>query len=70
VAAGKPVSNAVFAAIPVTAFRLREDGALPKVELMVREVAKSAPTRMVLSETMVRRLYDDFAPYRDVLARP
>jgi serine/threonine-protein kinase len=70
VAAGKPVSNAFVAAIPPSAFVLREDGSLPKIELLVKEAAKTSVTRIVLSETMVRRLYDDFAPWRDVLARP
>ena len=71
VAAGKPVSNAFVAALPPTAFIPREDGALPKVELLVRDASRNgAITRIVLSESLVRRLYDDFAPWRDALARP
>jgi hypothetical protein len=71
VTAGKPVSNAFVAAIPPTAFILREDGGLPRVELLVKEASRPGTvTRIVLSEAMVRRLYDDFAPWRDALARP
>jgi len=70
VSAGKAVSNAFVAAIAPSALVLREDGGLPKIELVIKETTRPAPTRIVLSETMVRRLYDDFAPWRDVLARP
>ncbi len=71
VSAGKPVPNAFVATLPPTAFIPREDGKLPKVELLVRDAMRNgAVTRIVLSETMVRRLYDDFAPWRDALARP
>jgi hypothetical protein len=64
------VSNAFVAAIPPSAFVLREDAPCRKIELLVKEASRPTITRIVLSETMVRRLYDDFAPWRDVLARP
>ncbi|WP_434479336.1 serine/threonine-protein kinase [Gemmatimonas sp.] len=71
VAAGKPVPNEIVALVAPAAFMPREDGSLPKIEVVVRDAARgSAVTRIALSDGLVRRLYDDFAPWRDAIARP
>ncbi|MCC6433304.1 MAG: serine/threonine protein kinase [Gemmatimonadaceae bacterium] len=71
VAAGKPVPNSIVATLSPTTFVPRDDGTLPTIELLVHDAAKGgAVTRVTLSESLVRRLYDDFAPWRDALARP
>ncbi len=70
-AAGKPVPNEIVALVSPAAFMPREDGSLPKIEVVVRDAARgSAITRIALSDGLVRRLYDDFAPWRDAIARP
>jgi hypothetical protein len=70
-AAGKPVPNTIVAVLAPTTFIPREDGTLAKFELRVRDASRNgAVTRIVLSESLVRRLYDEFAPWRDALARP
>lgn len=70
-AAGKLVPNAFVATLSPTTFVPREDGSIPKFELQVHDASRGgAVTRIVLSESLVRRLYDDFAPWRDALARP
>ena len=69
--AGRPVPNAFVATIPPTAFLPRDDGSLPKIELLVHDASRNgAITRVQLGESFVRRLYDDFAPWRDAIARP
>lgn len=69
--AGKAVPNGFVATIPPTTFIPRDDGKLPKIELLVHDASKGgAVTRLQLSESLVRRLYDEFAPWRDALARP
>jgi hypothetical protein len=69
--AGKAVPNGFVATIPPTTFIPRDDGKLPKIELLVHDASKGgAVTRLTLSESLVRRLYDEFAPWRDALARP
>ena len=69
--AGKPVPNAFVATIPPTAFLPRDDGSLPKIELLVHDASRNgAITRIQLGDSFVRRLYDDFAPWRDAIARP
>ena len=69
--AGKPTPNAFVATIGPTTFMPRDDGSLPKIEVLVHDASRGgAITRFALSESLVRRLYDDFAPWRDALARP
>ena len=69
--AGKPTPNAFVAMIGPTTFMPREDGSLPKIEVLVHDASRGgAITRFALSESLVRRLYDDFAPWRDAIARP
>jgi len=69
-ASGKKVFNAFAATIPPTAFVPRDDGAFPKVEVLVRDASRGGNvTRIQLSESLVRRLYSEFAPWRDALAR-
>ncbi len=71
VSAGKPVSNGFVATIAPTAFIPRDDGKLPKMELLIHDASRGgAVTRITLSESLVRRLYDEFAPWRDALAKP
>ncbi len=69
--AGKPVPNAFVAIISPTTFLPRDDGSLPKIELLVHDTTRNgAITRIQLGDSFVRRLYDDFAPWRDAIARP
>jgi len=70
-AAGKPLPHAIVALIAPAAFMPREDGSLPTIEVVVRDAARgSAVTRIAINASLVRRLYDDFAPWRDAIARP
>lgn len=70
-AAGRPVPNEYVATLSPTTFVPREDGSLPKIELLIHDATRGgAVTKIQLSESLVRRLYDDFAPWRDALARP
>ena len=69
--AGKPTPSAFVATIGPTTFMPRDDGSLPKIEVLVHDASRGgAITRFALSESLVRRLYDDFAPWRDAMARP
>ncbi|WP_373058782.1 serine/threonine-protein kinase [Gemmatimonas sp.] len=69
-AAGKKVFNTFVATIPPTAFIPRDDATFPKVEVLVRDATRGGDvTRIQLSESLVRRLYGEFAPWRDALAR-
>ncbi len=68
--AGKRVTNAFVATLAPTTFNPREDGSLPKIEIVVRDALRNgATTKITLSQTLVRRLYDDFAPWRDALVK-
>ena len=68
---GKNVANAFVATIDPAVFLPHEDGTRPKVELLVHDAMRGgAVTRITLSESLVRRLYDDFGPWRDAIARP
>ena len=68
---GKSVANAFVATIDPAVFLPHEDGSRPKVELLVRDAMRGgAVTRITLAESLVRRLYDDFGPWRDAIARP
>ncbi|MBL0170086.1 MAG: serine/threonine protein kinase [Gemmatimonadaceae bacterium] len=70
-AAGKAVTNAFVATLAPTSFIPREDGTWPRIELLVHDATRDgAITRVTLSESLVRRLYDDFAPWRDAISRP
>ncbi|MCC6243697.1 MAG: hypothetical protein IT353_12715, partial [Gemmatimonadaceae bacterium] len=70
-AAGKRVPSAFVATIAPTTFIPREDGAFPKFEVVVRDAMRNgATTKITLNQTLVRRLYDDFAPWRDALVKP
>jgi serine/threonine-protein kinase len=65
----KPVFNGFAAVLPPTAFVPRDDGSTPKIELVVKDATRGTPSRTTLSESLVKRLYNDFAPWRDALAR-
>ena len=70
-AAGKRVPSAFVATVAPTTFIPREDGAFPKFEVVVRDAMRNgATTKITLNQTLVRRLYDDFAPWRDALVKP
>jgi serine/threonine-protein kinase len=68
-AAKKPVFNGFVAVLPPTAFVPRDDGTMPKIELIVKDATRAAPSKTTLSEALVKRLYNEFAPWRDALAR-
>ena len=69
--AGKLVPNSIVATLPPTTFIPREDGSFPKIELLAHDATRNgAITKLTLSESLVRRLYEDFSPWRDALARP
>jgi hypothetical protein len=36
---------------------------------VVKDATRSAPSKTTLSESLVKRLYNEFAPWRDALAR-
>jgi serine/threonine-protein kinase len=65
----KPIFNGFAAVLPPTAFMPRDDGSTPKIELVVKDATRNAPTKTTLSESLVKRLYNEFAPWRDALAR-
>ncbi len=68
--AGKRVPNAFVATLAPTTFVPREDGSMPKFEVVVHDAMRNgAPTKITINATIVRRLYDDFAPWRDALVR-
>ena len=68
--AGRRVPNAFVATLAPTTFVPRDDGAMPKFELVVHDgMRNGATTKITLNPTLVRRLYDDFAPWRDALVR-
>lgn len=70
-AAGKKVSNAFIATLAPTTFVPRDDGSLPKIEIVVKDAMRNGgTTKITLNQQLVRRLYDDFAPWRDALVRP
>jgi len=70
-AAGKKVSNAFIATLAPTTFIPRDDGSLPKIEIIVKDAMRNGgTTKITLNQQLVRRLYDDFAPWRDALVRP
>jgi hypothetical protein len=69
-AAGKRLTNTFVAMLAPTTFNPREDGSLPKIEIVVRDALRNgATTKITLNQTIVRRLYDDFAPWRDALVK-
>ncbi len=68
-AAKKPVFNSYVAVLPPTAFVPRDDGTMPKFELIVKDATRGAPSRTTLSDALVKRLYNEFAPWRDALAK-
>ncbi len=65
----KPVFNGFAAILPPTAFAPRDDGTTPKFELVVKDATRGAVSKTTLSESMVKRLYNEFAPWRDALSR-
>ncbi|MBY0491617.1 MAG: serine/threonine protein kinase [Gemmatimonadaceae bacterium] len=65
----KPVFNGFAAVVPPTAFVPRDDGSSPRIELVVKDATRGAPSKTTLSESLVKRLYNEFAPWRDALAR-
>ena len=65
----KPLFNGYAAVVPPTAFVPRDDGSWPKIELVVKDATRGAASRTTLSESLVKRLYNDFAPWRDALTR-
>ena len=68
---GKAVTNSFVAIVEPTLFLPHEDGSRPIIELHVHDAMRGGSvTRITLSESLVRRLYDDFGPWRDAIARP
>jgi len=68
--AGKRVPNAFVATLAPTTFVPREDGSMPKFELVVHDALRNgAVTKITINATIVKRLYDDFAPWRDALVK-
>jgi serine/threonine protein kinase len=68
--AGRRVPNAFVATLAPTTFVPRDDGTMPKFELVVHDAMRNgAATRITINATIVKRLYDDFAPWRDALVR-
>ena len=68
--AKKPNPSEIVATLPPDAFAPRADGSMPKVELVVTERGRNNDVTLNMSEKMVRRLWDDFQPYRDAIAAP
>jgi len=70
-AAGKAVPNAFVATISPATFLPHDDGTPPKIVVVVRDAMRNgAVVRIPLSDSQVKRLYEDFAPWRDAIARP
>lgn len=65
----RPVFNAFVAQLPPTAFQPRDDGSPPRFELVVRDTKRGNVLRTTLPGSLVTRLYNELAPWRDALAR-
>ena len=71
VAAGKFSPKSFVAVIAPAAFLPRDDGSWPKLELLVHDAARTGgPVRVSLPTPFVKRMYDEFGPWRDAIARP
>ncbi len=71
VAAGKFSPKSLVAAIAPATFLPRDDGSWPKIELLVHDAARTGgPVRVSLPQAFVKRMYDEFGPWRDAIARP
>ena len=71
VAAGKFSPKSFVAAIAPATFLPRDDGSWPKLELLVHDAARTGgPVRVSLPQPFVKRMYDEFGPWRDAIARP
>jgi len=68
--AKKPNPSEIVATLAPDAFAPRADGSMPKVEVVVTERGRNNEVTLNVPERMVRRLWDDFQPYRDALAAP
>ncbi|QJR35783.1 serine/threonine-protein kinase [Gemmatimonas groenlandica] len=69
-AEGKKVFNSYVATVPASAFAPRDDGKMPRIEVLVTDATRGGgPARIALSDGLVKRLYNEFAPWRDALAR-
>lgn len=65
------VLGAMIGAVSPAMFIPREDDVWPKTEIPVHDATRSGSViRISLSQSLIRRLYDDFAPWRDALAKP
>jgi serine/threonine-protein kinase len=64
----KAVAFSYAAISPPDAFAPRPDGSWPKMELLVVDAMnRGKEARIQLSESLIRRVHEDFAPYRDAL---
>ena len=64
----KVVPHSFAAMSEPDAFAPRADGSWPKIELFVVDAMnRNRELRLQLSETIVRKVHDDFKPYRDAL---
>jgi hypothetical protein len=65
---GKAVPYSFIAISPPDAFAPRADGSWPKMEVVaVDAMNRGREVRVQLGDAIVRRIYDDFASYREAL---
>lgn len=71
VSVGKFSPKSFVGSIAPTVFLPHDDGAWPKIEVLVHDAERAGgPVRMTLPAAMVKRMYDEFGPWRDAIARP
>lgn len=69
--ANKSAPSAFVFMVSPTTFTPHEDGSWPKIEVLVHDNTRAGkPIKVSVSESMVKRLYDDLAPWRDAIAKP
>lgn len=65
---GKAVPFSMVAITPPDAFAPRADGSWPKMEVVTTDgMNRGREVRLQLADAVVRRIYEDFASYRDAL---
>jgi hypothetical protein len=69
VAARRPNPTMFVATVPPDAFAPHADGKWPRIEVHALD-AGGRTIRLRLSEQMMRRLHDEFAPWRDLALPP
>jgi hypothetical protein len=66
-----PNPGQFVATLPHDAFAPRPDGTVPKIEVVVVDrTRRNSPIMLTVPEKVVRRLWDDFQPYRSAIAQP